>query len=171
MIRHLDQDKKRLRKLELIILAWHSEVEKTLSEIKERHVRLSLNRRDQIRLLNLKVWTVRYRISLRSILDVLLAAWSKKQYGGGLLGVRIATLCGVASRTILEKHVKELYPAGEQYASHRCESILSQLKPLKKSKWPDPSRTPVHFIQYYRRQASQNQREFSKAFRSREKED
>jgi len=110
---------------------WYEEVKQTLLNIVNRgrfhnnlpphtmnDVWVDILPVNQQRLLTLKVWTVRYNVSLEFILEFLLQRhadvrrrhWIKHQV---TLGIPLPLLTGPASRLALEDHIKRLYPAGE----------------------------------------------------------
>lgn len=81
-------------------------------------VHLWLKQSDQYKLLTLKVWSVKYRVSLRYILETLVPFWekfvqrrSKKMKRSGL-NVRVSTLVGKKSHSILIESIKRDFPNG-----------------------------------------------------------
>jgi len=92
------------------------QVEAELSLIRDEPVTLFLNQNDEYRLLTLKTWTYKYKVSLKFILDELLPFWeqfvqrrSKRMKKAGL-NVRVSTLIGKKSEVILQEQIKKRLP-------------------------------------------------------------
>ena len=112
------------------IESWYRSVEKALvvadRRVKEREnlfvpyypkVLLPSSRRDLIRMLNWKVWCMRYHINLETLLTILLQ-WQQKNRAGTnrkelTLGISVAVLTSVGARQVVEEAVTRMYPSGE----------------------------------------------------------
>lgn len=82
-----------------------------------------LGMRDQCRLLNLRVWSLRYKVSCHEILGILLEYYARvRRKGSRSIGIRASTLCGVRSRTIIKEAVQERYPGSENKIASRAEA-------------------------------------------------
>ena len=100
---------------------WMNTVQETLKEIRqgERTV-LRLKAVDRYRLLTLKIWSERYRVPLKYILQVLMAwteTFARKHFQRAKntegFGVKVSTLCGKRSQEILEDQIRRDFPNSE----------------------------------------------------------
>lgn len=95
------------------------------------------NGENGLRLLNLKVWSLRYSVNLDFILafllDVYFAKIRRKPDGDDLrLGVSIATLTGNKARQALEEEITKVFPGGENIRAAREEArrLVHPIDPL-----------------------------------------
>jgi hypothetical protein len=97
-----------------------------------RNVMLYLSEGDQLRLLTLRAWEMKYKVSLKFILSTLLPFWQSflknktKKISRGL-GVRISTLTGKKSEQILRDAISRTYPDNENvlvWMAERREEII-----------------------------------------------
>jgi len=85
---------------------------------------------DQMHLLKLQIWSEKYQVPVRYILDVLLeyyGQWMKRFKSARGLGVKIPTLTGQRSRKILLEKIAQDFPDGENkilYRRARQEEII-----------------------------------------------
>ena len=152
-------------------------VEDILSSIRNEKVKLWITELDRYRLLTLRTWELKYKISLKTILQVLLPFWQgfiKRRTKTKGLGIRVSTLVGKKSEEILIMHLNKVYPRNEHkmlYISQEQERITQvYLKQLERSdgirSQSDPSSlytedgrpktlvdfgSPDAFIKYYRK--------------------
>lgn len=106
------------------------EVEKALESIDKKHSRLKLHQVDQLRLLNLKTWSLRYYLPVREIVRLLLPILRgqlkpRKVYWG--LGVTATMLTGDGAERILLREINKLYPNAEHIAMWRQDEQERQL--------------------------------------------
>lgn len=101
-----------------------------LDGVPEREVMLPHGFSHRLRLLNLAVWALRYRVDIPFILDALLKERYAKirrtslQRGGkGRLGISLVTLCGKSSERYLQEHLLT--------SSYRINADLSLLMPIR----------------------------------------
>src|ERR1700679_2847856 len=94
-------------------------VETVVSKIRKVPVKLWITKPDQYRLLTLRAWEIKYKVSLENILQILLPFWerfvqrrSKKMKKAGL-NVRVSTLTGKKSEQVLKDQLSKLYPSSE----------------------------------------------------------
>ena len=93
-----------------------------------KRVKLFLSRSDKLRLLKLRIWEMRYRISILEILDLILPALRKNIRAGGKgLRVSVATLTGDVAETILQDRLAEKYPDGANITVWREAELDRQL--------------------------------------------
>lgn len=80
----------------------------------ERRVRLFLSDTDRLRLLRLRVWSIRYKISVIEILDLIVPPLRKKIGAKRVRGIGIptATLTGAVAEEILKDRLAHYYPDG-----------------------------------------------------------
>lgn len=95
-------------------------VQDTLSKIRNgERVVLRLDRNDRYRLLTLKMWSERYRVPVKYILETLMAwteTFARKHFRRTRtegFGVKVSTLCGKKSEQILETQIAKDFPNGE----------------------------------------------------------
>ena len=88
----------------------------------EDEVELWLNRRDKLRLLNLQIWSLRYKVPIEYILRVLLDKLFVKhrKQRGRSIGVRITSLTGQKAERFLRDKVCEDFPSGEPLMEWRA---------------------------------------------------
>jgi hypothetical protein len=93
---------------------------------------------DQVRLLTLKTWELRYHLPILEILDLLVPPLrkhiakrpgKKKKYNG--LGVSIVTLCSHGAEEILQRAIEKKYPDSEHVSIWRSTTRDRQLKAEK----------------------------------------
>lgn len=88
-----------------------------LDKVPPGQVYLRYTERQQLLLLNLRVWSVRYRVPLIFITRTLLQYYHRVRGGRqGVLGISLRTLCGQRSQQIVEEAVVRAYPALENEA-------------------------------------------------------
>lgn len=83
---------------------------------------ITLSGLDQTRALRLKIWSLRYRLSVEEILDILvpiLRTLVKKPKKNIILGIRIAGLTGDGAEKILKSEIEKRYPEHEHVALWR----------------------------------------------------
>jgi hypothetical protein len=122
------------RKKVLDDLAWNWKgiVEKVLKEKFGRTLFFQRPKDDDLyRLLSLRTWTLRYKLPLSEILEIILKFWDsivskrrmkalqKQQFRG--LGCTIPCLCGDRSQEIVAEYVKKKYPNGENVRAWKAE--------------------------------------------------
>jgi hypothetical protein len=114
-------NKDELIKLELdnlssIASGFIKQVESTLEVIRKEKVNLYLTQKDIYRLLILRSWTIKYKVSLEYILRNILIFWEafvqrrSKQMKGRGLNVRVSTLTGKKSEEILKQFIEKDFP-------------------------------------------------------------
>lgn len=131
--------RKKLIRRELKLLKQSSDtfaykVEQALTAIRGDQARLYLNRPDKIRLMILRSWTIKYHCNLKYILQTLIPFWtrfvsqrSRKQLSKGL-NVRVSTLTGNKSESVLKEHLEQDFPSDLLYRlwkSNEQEKIYS----------------------------------------------
>jgi hypothetical protein len=92
-------------------------------------VSLPVKEKDLIRLLNWKVWTLRYGVCLQFIVDFVLKRHNRDRIlvpGVSTLGMTAARLTSPAIREELEAEIKRVYPNGE----NRLALAQAQPEPL-----------------------------------------
>lgn len=116
-------------------MRWLQKVRQALSRIEKVDpdaIILSFNTNHHFRLLNLRVWCLRYHVSLDFILEFLLHHYFQNirkasPYNNTKiiqLGVAIPALCGEASRHAIEQEILHRFPANEN--DHIYKSQLFQ---------------------------------------------
>ena len=165
--------KRELRSLDNLSNEFMHEVELALGKIRKTEVKLWLVQQDRYKLLRLRVWKERYRVDLVYILQVLIPFWenfvqrrSKKMKKEGL-NVRVGTLTGKKSESILVDQIKKDYPDNLQktlfIASERQRlNILNDTDQdefrVKRKSLLDYS-TPRAYVTAYRRKIKEQQKE------------
>jgi hypothetical protein len=124
-----------LEDLDQISNSFQNTVQDTLSVIRNTRSFLYLKQPDRYRLLILKSWIDRYNVSLRYILETVLPFWesfvqkrSPRLKGRGL-NVRVSTLTGKKSESILQEQIKKDFPNGANYVisnNQERERIISR---------------------------------------------
>lgn len=77
---------------------------------------LRFTREDQVRLLRLKTWQLRYYLSIQEILSFVvpvLRSTVKRKSKRWALGITVRSLTGEAAERILQEQLKKTYPGGE----------------------------------------------------------
>ena len=80
----------------------------------------------QLKLLNLKVWTLRYAVDLDFVVGELLRYYGrhrKESLREPRLGISIGVLTGVASRKHIETAVLSAFPNGENFSNSRAQLL------------------------------------------------
>jgi hypothetical protein len=118
-----------------LTLHWLTQIRKTLAEIykvPERQVFLTTKPLEQFRLLNWRVWCLRYSIPLAFLIRTLLKAFSylsrslrKGHYG---LGIPVGTLTGELAQKRLEEAIVKTFPDGENLAMRRSHLQIKMLE-------------------------------------------
>jgi hypothetical protein len=98
----------------------------------------TLSRQDQLRLLNLKVWTERYRVPLTWILRVLLHEYfgeHRRSYNRSI-GLRVSSFTGRKAEKYLADRIAQEFPNWQlerQFLAERRQRLLERhgAKPLK----------------------------------------
>ena len=100
-----------------------AEVEQWLSAHDKKKIRLNYKLADQVRLLKLRVWCIRYDTDIPEILDlvvrVLRAQIPTKFKSSWGIGVPIRSLTGKAAERLLKDELERLYPGGENVFARR----------------------------------------------------
>lgn len=107
--------------------AWQYTVETELSKVVKRTIRMRLTRLDQQRLLTLRAWVIRYKVSLHFILSALMSFWLKKGFKArtdAYLGIRVSSLVGKHSKRLLEDELLKRFPNNENIAAWKSERLL-----------------------------------------------
>lgn len=92
---------------------------------------LTLSSIDRVRLLRLKLWSLRYHLPVEEILDILLpilraqVAKPKKRI---MLGIRVPALVGDGALEILKREIDKRYPGHEHLALWRDAERQKQLR-------------------------------------------
>lgn len=90
-----------------------------------------LSKPDQLRLLVLETWSIRYRLPVLEILDIVVPfvrlRWKSRGRVVSLLRFRIAALAGNSAEVYLREQLAKRYPNGENYAAWRQREIEHQL--------------------------------------------
>jgi hypothetical protein len=120
---------------------------------------ISLGKKAALQLLNLKVWSSRYYVSLEFILDVLLHRYRSQRRVRDpneiSFGLPIPMLTGVRARQVVEETVAREFPNGENYKAPR-----TQFTPVSKLEADDES--PDAMIKRYAKIMEARQRSFLK---------
>lgn len=97
----------------------------------DKHLRLFLSRADKLRLLKLRTWCMRYKLSLSEVLDLIVPVLRKTgayRPGPKSFGIRMSALTGDTSCRILEDRVLLLYPEGANVSVWRERERERQLQ-------------------------------------------
>lgn len=129
---------------------------------------IKFRNQDRYRLLTLKAWSWHYKIPLLEVIQVLISYWdtrTKGWYRRGVrktIGVRVPTLTGTVSSTVLEEYVARTYPNGENVSAWK-EERRRELLYLDDIPEPLPSH-PDLLVKEYRSQVerARDKREKSK---------
>lgn len=119
------QSKSELRTLRLESLRITGLVSQIASEEFQKRI-YRISDMDGMRLLRLKLWSRRYKVSIRFILQVLIPFWTRQfnkagRFRSSSLGVRIITLTGRKSEEVLKEAIATAYPARENELEWRWE--------------------------------------------------
>lgn len=155
--------KKQVMQLRLTASRWKAEVQEELAAIVEHPVwgsgALSLD--NQCRLLNLKTLTIRYRLSLRSILTILIASFKANKYrqsAPGGLGFSISQLCGPHSDKIISEYVRANYKLGENIRAWHSDRQLIETSGSYTTAAFDVD-DPLAFVREYKSRIAKARRE------------
>lgn len=108
------------------VVWWQEKFEAIVASLShDAHFRMNLKRPDQLRLLNLWIWSRRYHVSPAWVVKTLLGYWKGVYKREGPLGVRLAVLTGKTSREILQKQVERAYPNQENLKSWKSDQRLA----------------------------------------------
>ena len=104
-----------------------------LFEHKKRGAYRKASTINALRLLKLKVWSIRHEISVEECVDILIPAFNKFQWGGRTpsrfgTGISIQTLTSANAERILEREIVLRYPEGEHRTIYRQELCRKQLE-------------------------------------------
>lgn len=155
---------------------FQGEVERVLSKIRGRKVRLFLQEGDMYRLLKLRSWSEMYSVDLKYILQKLLPFWEQflrkktKRIKSEGLGIRVGTLTGKKSEEMLVNFIHEDFPSGQNELFKRAsrqEKIIGKVFDRKNKDavktegdisrglfdFPDPK----GYLQYYKRKMRKEQ--------------
>ncbi len=91
------------------------DIERWIEVREQRRARLFLSEKDKLRLLRLRIWSMRYKISILEILDLIVPVFRKKfrlKGQGKGLGIPVSTLTGAVAEEILQDRLTEQYPDG-----------------------------------------------------------
>ena len=103
-----------------------------------------LKKEDEIRLLRLKQWEEKYRVSISYILGKLIPFWTQKyaKYSKAVFGTTISTLVGSVSEKVLQEAVAKDYPDGENEKRWKAMTQQRQWARIwdgpRKENWQDP---------------------------------
>ena len=146
-------------------------IAKWLHEDFDRQFNMKLREIDFYRLYNVWIWSERYKLSIRQILQVLVPYWSKrfkrrkgKAWG---LGVKLHTFAGKHSQRKLEEYVAEAFPTGENFALAKQKRKFKLLglaqRELVKSRSIVECKTIEEFVRKYGRRVGARRKELDKA--------
>lgn len=102
---------------------------------------LPLKAVSHLQLLNLKVWSERYAVSVEFILETLLDYYQhSRSYvcrdtaRSIQLGISAATLCGIKSRQVIEEKVLKRFPVGENFRLQKQATLerFWKLQPIER---------------------------------------
>lgn len=142
--------------LELALLAAQAKFEQAVRQVCGYRISGSFSRRDQMRIMNLLVWSERYCIPLPQLLEFLVSKWAGRfasKKSGKRLGVRPATLAGEKSKQYLLEMLQRKYPEGEQVISYKAQQRLRAAL-MNESEEP-VSDDPRRFVSDYQAQLKQ----------------
>jgi hypothetical protein len=147
---------KRRRQLLSVASAWNLKVRKTLQQHGVHW--FQQNKTNQLRLLNWKVWCLRYGVTLDWIIQQVLFRYQHvRQARGatGSLGIQINAITGERFRQYIEERAAKDYPNGEQLEAQRSEQqarMLAIPRQILKTK-EEEEEDLDHFITRYQTQA------------------
>jgi hypothetical protein len=144
-------------RLEILVNEFTTEVQQVASAVLSRSIIVRLSWPDQLRLFNMRMWLQVYQVSLHYVLQVLLEYWKNirrtqqfKQSQG--LGIRVATLVGKRSRSVLLAQIIKDFPTGENRLMLRSalESQVAASEEVMGTSGKFNVRDPRRFIIAYR---------------------
>jgi hypothetical protein len=118
---------------ETIAMRWEIAVQEAVSRVRGQPVQLHLPEEQRYRLLVLRTWVLRYRVSLDFILETLLSYYQRviRRYGSSHgIGLSLPTLCGHRSQEILEVAILAAFPNNEnedQWRAEKRHQLLSEI--------------------------------------------
>lgn len=134
---------------------------------------------DETRLLVLRTWALRYRVTVEEILDLLVPTMRKQRTlkKTAFLGFQIATLTGQWGETLLQEKLKKRYPNGQNFELWRSREKQRHMDREEAEDSPSPSRPanakkdPAGYIEQYRArvEAAQVEEEKGTQWRRRKK--
>lgn len=118
-------NEKLLQELRDLTMLWEGIVRNKLASSQDRHI-YKVPWNDQLRLLTLRTWSLKYHLPVEEILKVLIGYWSKRFERGNKkgkkgLGCKIGTLCGDVSESILKTYIQKQYPGGENVTAWKID--------------------------------------------------
>ena len=131
------------------LAAWMQRIEqafRVVEEVPEDKSLLSFRnvpQTNQLRLMNLQVWCLRYNVSPEFVLRYLLSYFSKARRSwthGQAFGVKVEALTGTASRAALEDMVHRTFPYSENHLIAK-QSLLEQCQRGES--------LPLHHLNYF----------------------
>lgn len=156
-------------------------MKKELDAVLREHSRrlYYMSKKDELRLLRLRIWAHKYKVSLRYILRTLIAHYEKRiTYRGkskdGMV-CSIGTLTGNGAKFILEKSIRENFPNGEHledWKQTRIDQILDAEKEedlvegtitRKRQIRIVDDKTARKFVRHYRNKVATAREEFRSA--------
>lgn len=161
--------------LTLVLIKFQRELTKVLAELDgglEENCYLKFNRENWVRLLNLKVWSRRYKVPIRLILEILLKGYyhnvRRYKQKAITIGLSPAVLTGPTSQRTLELEIRKRFPNRENemsWNSNQVSKILAMVstgKPLS----PETLLEDYHrHIQYKRELLISGTKEFQRPWR------
>lgn len=124
--------KNRLSELWSVTLQMVGELETYLQRQTGKRARLQYKSDKQVRLLRLKLWSVRYKISVQEVLDLIVPGLRSqmqgikfKKYG---IGVGVNALTGKKAEEILRDNLRDRYPDNEHLTLWREQEKERQLE-------------------------------------------
>ena len=146
----------RIRMLKDTAHNWSMVVEAALKKEHGKNLRAKhLTPKDRYRLLSLRTWMLKYKLSLEEILGVLVPIWSgyiksRKVVSAESLGFMVSTLCGDKSQEILERHIKKTYPHDEHIATWRQEKQETFMRKRKILEFYQAGSLKTYVDQYHK---------------------
>jgi hypothetical protein len=117
------QQQARFRMLHIDAQAYAAKFSQVLEALRGSSVPYQWAPGDCVRLLTLRTWTLRYKVTLDYVVRTLVKYWDKrvrKPKSSSSLGVRVATLVSEHSRQILEESVLRDFPNHENEQAWKC---------------------------------------------------
>lgn len=139
--------------LRMVAGDWHTKVAESLERYGIKYFQSSFN--NQVLLLNWKVWSLRYGVSLHWIVDKILQYYSKAREArgaGNQLGIGIPAITGEKTQIWIQECVSREFPSGENLAVRRSELQARMVSPPIKIKTGSEV-TVDGYIKEYRRLA------------------
>ena len=109
-----------------IVESWLHYVESALSAQLKHPIVLWASDADKVRLLNLRVWRDRHKVSLDFILSAVLPFWLNRKFRvprSDRLGVRVSSLVGQKSYAILLDTIQKVFPNDENISNWQAEQV------------------------------------------------